>query len=150
MEIIPLWLFPRRKTQPRCAILVGDGKFKLYIASDANQRNELERLFGNSLNDAERRCPALLIPQPAHARGPDTVAVRIEDTTIGYLHPTGARVFLAALAVAGNERAACAATIEARWDPALGEHAYFRVRLDAVMPFKFLDPQVEMTVLKRA
>jgi hypothetical protein len=59
-------------------------------------------------------------------------------------------VFLAALAGAGVERAAFAATIEARWDPALGEHAYFRVRLDAVMPFKFLDPQIEMAVLKRA
>jgi hypothetical protein len=150
MGIIPLWLFRRRKKRSPCAIVVGDGKFKLYIASDANQRNELERLFGNRFSDLEHRCPALLTPRPAHPRGPDTVAVRIEDTTIGYLHPTGARVFLAALAVAGVERAACAATIEARWDPAVGERAYFRVRLDAVMPFHFFDPQLEMTALKRA
>jgi hypothetical protein len=150
MGIIPLWLFPRRKRRPPCAIVVGDGKFKLYIASDAKQRSELERLFGNRVSDLEHRCPALLVPRPAHPRGPDTVAVRIEDTTIGYLHPTGARVFLAALAVAEVERAACAATIEARWDPALGEHAYFRVRLDALIPFKFLDPQAEVAVLKRA
>src|SRR5436305_11932392 len=119
MGISPLWLFPRRKKRSPCAIVIGDGKFKLYIASDANQRSDLERLFGNRL-DLEHRCPALLIPRPAHARGPDTVAVSIEDTTIGYLHSTGARVFLAALELAGVERAACAATIEARWDPALG------------------------------
>jgi hypothetical protein len=76
--------------------------------------------------------------------------VRIEDTTIGYLHPTGARVFLAALCEAGADRAACAAAIEARWDPALGERAFFRVRLDVTIPFKFLEPQIEMAVRKRA
>jgi hypothetical protein len=150
MGIIPLWLFPRRKKRSPCAIVVGDSKFKLYIASDAKQRNALEHLFGSHLNGPEHRCPALLVPRPAHPRGPDTVAVRIEDTTIGYLHPTEARLLLAALAVSGVERAACAATIEARWDPAIGEHAYFRVRLDATMPFKFSDPQIEMAVRKRA
>ena len=49
MGIIPLWLFRRRKKRSPCAIVVGDGKFKLYIASDANQRSDLERLFGNRL-----------------------------------------------------------------------------------------------------
>jgi hypothetical protein len=127
MGIIPLWLFPRRKTQPCCAIVVGDGKFKFYIASDAQQRIELERLFGNRSNDLDPRCPALLIPQPAHARGPDTVGVRIEDTTMGYLHLTAAREFLAALRVVGADRAACAAMIVARWDPGLGDQTYFRV-----------------------
>jgi hypothetical protein len=141
MGIIPPWLFPRKK-QPRCAIVVGDGKFKFYIASDARQRTELERLFGNRSNNADHRCPALLIPRPAHARGPDTVAVCIEDTTVGYLHPTGAREFLAALCVAGADRAACVAMIVARRDPGLGDHAYFRVRLDVTAAFKFLDPKM--------
>jgi hypothetical protein len=150
MGIIPLWLFPGRKKQPSCAIVVGDGKFKFYIASDAKQRSELERLCGSRFNDIEHRCPALLIPRPGHPRGPDTVAVRIEDTTIGYLHLSGARVFLAALALGGADRAACAATIEARWDPALGDHAYFRVRLDATMPFRFLDPPIAREIRKRA
>ena len=150
MGIIPLWLFPRRKMPPRCAIIGGDGKFRFYIASDSKQRGELERLFGSRSNDVEHRCPALLIPRPGHPRGPDTVAVQIEDTTIGYLHPTGARVFLTALELAGADRAACAATIEARWDPALGDQAYFRVRLDATMPFKILDLPVRTAVRKRA
>jgi hypothetical protein len=59
-------------------------------------------------------------------------------------------VFLADLAGVGADRAACAATIEARWDPALGDHPYFRVRLDATVPFKFQDPQIETSVRKRA
>jgi hypothetical protein len=150
MGIIPLWLFPHRKTQPRCAIVVGDRQFKFYVASDGQQRTELERLFRNRSNYADHRCPALLIPQPANARGPDTVAVRIEDTTVGYLHLIGAREFLAALRVAGADRAACAAMIVARWDPGLGDQTLFRVRLDATSPFKFLDPQIEMATRKRA
>jgi len=100
MGIIPLWLFPRRKMPLRCAIVGGDGKFRFHFASDAKQRGELQRLFGNRSNDIEHRCPALLIPRPGHPRGPDTVAVRIEDATIGYLHPTGARMFMAAIAQA--------------------------------------------------
>jgi hypothetical protein len=150
MGIIPFWLFPRRKTQSRCAIVVGDGKFKFYIASDAQQRIELERLFGDRSNNADHHCPALLIPQPANARGPDTVAVRIEDTTVGYLHLTGARDFLAALRTAGADRAACAAMIVARWDPGLGDRTHFRVRLDVKAQFKFLDPQIEMADRKQA
>jgi hypothetical protein len=107
-------------------------------------------LFGNRSNDIEHRCPALLIPRPGHPRGPDTVAVRIEDATIGYLHPTGARMFMAAIAQAGADRAACAAIIEARWDPALSDQPYFRARLDAAMPFKILDLSIGTAVRKRA
>jgi hypothetical protein len=107
-------------------------------------------MFGHRSNNADNRCPALLIPQPANARGPDTVAVRIEDTTVGYLHLTGAREFLAALRAAGADRAACAAMIVARWDPGLGDQTHFRVRLDATAPFKFSDPQIGMAARKRA
>ena len=150
MGIIPLWLFPHRKTQPRCAIVVGDRQFRFYVASDAQQRTELERLFGNRTNNADHRCPALLIPQPADARGPAAVAVRIEGTTVGYLHLTGAREFLAALRMAGADRAACAAMIVSRWDPGLGDQTHFRVRLDVTTPLKFLDPQIEMAARKLA
>jgi hypothetical protein len=150
MGIIQLWLSSRRKTQPRCAIVVGDSQFRFYVASDAQQRTVLERLFGNRSYNADHRCPALLIPQPTNARGPETVAVRIEDTAVGYLHPTGALEFLAALRVAGADRAACAAMIVARWDPGLGDRPHFRVRLDATVPFKFLDPRIEMATRKRA
>ena len=94
MGIIPHWPFSRRKTQPRCAIVVGNGEFDFYVTSDVQQRAPLERLFGNRATDY--RCAALLIPQPATAR-PDIVAVRIEDATVGHLHLTGAREFLAAL-----------------------------------------------------
>jgi hypothetical protein len=107
-------------------------------------------LFGNRSDDIDHHCPALLIPRPGHPRGPDTVAVRIEDTTIGYLHPTGARMFMAALAQAGADRAACAAIIAARWDPALSEQACFRARLDAAMPFKILDLPIGAAARKRA
>src|SRR5258708_32515582 len=109
MGIIPLWLFRPRKMQPRCAIVVGDHQFRFYVASDSPQRTELERLFGNPSNNADHRCPALLIPQPANARGAATVAVRIENKTVGYLHLTAAREFLAALDLAEADRAACAA-----------------------------------------
>ena len=149
MGIIP-WLFPQRKTQPRCTIVVGDGQFRFYVASDAQQRIELERLFGNRSNNADHRCPALLIPQPATARGPAAVAVRIEDTAVGCLHLTAAREFLAALRLAGADRAACAAIIVATWDPGLGHKTHFRIRLDVMVPFKFLDPQIELAARKRA
>jgi hypothetical protein len=140
MGIIPLWLFPRRKNQPRCAIVAGDRQFMFYVASDFQQRIELERLFGNRSIKADYRCPALLIPQ----RGPAAVAVRIESTTVGYLHLTAAREFLTALCLAGAERAACAAMIVARLDPGLGGRTHFRVRLDVATPFKFFDPQIEL------
>jgi hypothetical protein len=147
MGIIPLWLFSRRKTQPRCAIVVGNGEFDFYVTSDVHQRTHLERLFDNRTTDY--RCAALLIPQPATART-DTVAVRIENATVGYLHLTGARELLAALRVFGADRAACAAMIVARRDPALGDQTHFRVRLDATSPFKFLDPRIEMAARKQA
>jgi hypothetical protein len=150
MGTIPLWLFPRRKKDSRCAIVVGDRKFRFYVASDAQQRIELERLFGNRSNNADHRCPALLVPQPANARGPAAVAVRIEGTTVGYLHLTAAREFLTALHTVGVDRAACAAMIMARWDPGLGERTHFRVRLDVTTPLKFLDPQIETAARKRA
>jgi hypothetical protein len=151
MGIIPLWLFPDRKTpQPRCAIVVGDRQFRFYVASDPQQRTELARLFGDRSNNADHRCPALLIPQPANARGPAAVVVRIEGTTVGYLHLTAAREFLAALRLARADRAACAAMIVATWDPGLGDQTHFRVRLDVTAPFKFLDPQIEMAAQKRA
>ena len=150
MGIFPLWLFPGGKTPPRCALVVGDRQFRFYVASDPQQRAELARLYGDRSNDADRRCPALLIPQPANAWGPAAVAVRIEDTTVGHLHLTAAREFLAALRSAGADRAACAAMIVARWDPGLGDQTHFRVRLDVTAPFKFLDPQIEMAARKRA
>jgi hypothetical protein len=123
---------------------VGDRQFRFYVASDAVQRTELERLFGNPSNSADHHCAALLIPQPAKARGPATVAVRIEDKTVGCMHLTAARDFLAALRAEGADHAACAAMILASWDPGLGGQTHFRVRLDVREPFKFLDPPIEM------
>jgi hypothetical protein len=146
MGIIPLWLFRHKKTQPRCAIVAGDRRFMFYVASDSQQRIELERLFGNRSINGDYRCPALLIPQ----QEPAAVAVRIEGATVGYLHPTAAQEFLIALRIAGADRAACAAMIMARRDPGLGGRTHFRVRLDVATPFKFLDPQIEMAVRKRA
>jgi hypothetical protein len=148
MGIIPLWLFPRRTKQLRCAIVVGDHRFRLYVASDPQQRIELERLFGGRPTNTEHRCPALLIPQPARELA--AVAVRIDGTTVGYLHLTAAREFLAALHTAGADRAACAAMIIARREPSLGDRPHFRVRLDVTVPFKFLDPQIETAARKRA
>jgi hypothetical protein len=150
MGIIPLWLFPNRRTLPRCAIVVGNRQFRFYVASDAQQRIELERLFGSRSDSADHRCPALLIPYPANARGPAAVAVRIEGTIVGYLHLTAAREFLTALSAVGADRAACAAMIMARWDPGLGDRTHFRVRLDVATPFKFLDPQIEPAARKHA
>jgi hypothetical protein len=149
MGIIPLWLFPHKKREARCAIVAGDRQFAFYVASNAQQRTELERLFGNRFNDASHRCPALLIPLPANARRPAAVAVLIEGTTVGNLHLTAAREFLAALRIAGADRAACAAMIVVRWDPGLGDQSHFRVRLDVPTPFKFLEPQIEMVARKR-
>ena len=146
MGIIPLWLLWHRKTQPRCAIVAGDRRFMFYVASDSQQRIELERLFGNRPNNADYRCPALLIPR----REPAAVAVRIEGTTVGYLHLTAAQEFLTSLRMAGADRAACAAMIVARLDPSPGGRTHFRVRLDVATPFKFLDPQIEMAARKRA
>ena len=148
--MIPLWLFPNRKTQPRCAIVVGDRQFRFYVASNAQQRIELERLFSSRSENADHRCPALLISQSANAQGPAAVAVRIEGTIVGYLHLTAAREFLTALHSVGADRAACAAMIMARWDPGLGDRTHFRVRLDVATPFKFLDPQIEPAARKRA
>jgi hypothetical protein len=148
MGMIPLWLFPHRRKQPRCAIVAGDRRFRLYVASDPQQRTELERLFGNRPDDTEHRCPALLIPQPAWQ--PAAVAVRIEGTTVGHLHLTAAREFLAALHITGAERAACAAMIIARREPSLGGRTHFRVRVDVTAPLKLVDPQGETAVRKRA
>ncbi len=127
-----------RRKPARCAIVVGDGQFQIYVASTPQQRIELERLCGGRTQDPHR-CPALLIPQPNNARGHNTVAVRIGNATIGYLHYTAAVEFLAALRAGEFERAACGAMIVVRLDPQLGDQA-FRVRLDAAVPFKLADP----------
>jgi hypothetical protein len=82
--------------------------------------------------------PALLVPQPTSTRGGDSVAVRIGNDTVGYLHHTTALEFLAALRPSRFDRAACAAEIVVRPDSQLGDT--FRVRLDAVVPFKLADP----------
>jgi hypothetical protein len=128
----------RRRKPARCAIVVGDGQFQIYVASTPQQRIELGRLCGGRTQDPHR-CPALLIPQPNNARGHDTVAVRIGNATVGYLHHTTALEFLAALRAGEFERAACGAVIVERPDPQLGDQA-FRVRLDAEVPFKLADP----------
>jgi hypothetical protein len=132
-------LFARRRKPACCAIVVGDGQFNFNVASTAQQRFELERLCRGRTPDHPCRCPALLIPQPSNARGRDTVAVRIGDATVGYLHHTTALEFLAALRAGEFERAACGAMIVARPDPQLGDQA-FRVRLDAAVPLKLADP----------
>jgi hypothetical protein len=84
------------------------------------------------------RFPALLIPQPTNARGRDTVAVRIHDVVVGYLHQTTAQAFLAALRTNEFDRGVCAAMLIVRQEPQLGDQA-FRVRLDALVPFKLAD-----------
>jgi hypothetical protein len=127
----------RRRKPARCAIVVGDGQFDFDVTSTAQQRFELERLCSGRTQDPYK-CPALLIPQPTNARGPDTVAVRIGDATVGYLHHTTAVEFLAALRAGEFDRAACGAMIVVRPDPQHGDHA-FRVRLDAEVPFKLAD-----------
>jgi hypothetical protein len=132
-------LFKRRQRSARCAIVVGDGQFDLHVASIAQQRMELERLYGARSGDHCRRFPALLIPQPTNARGRETVAVRVGDATVGYLHHTAALEFLAALRAGDFDRAACGAMIVVRPDPQLGNQA-FRLRLDAEVPFKLAAP----------
>jgi hypothetical protein len=137
MNILERLLARIRGRQPaRCAIVVGDGQFNFDVASTAQQRFELERLCNDRAQDPHR-CPALLIPQPATTRGPNTVAVRIGNATVGYLHQTNAVEFLAALRAGKFERAACGAVIVGRPAPQLGDHA-FRVRLDAEVPFKLV------------
>ena len=128
----------RRRKPARCAIVVGDGQFNFDVASTAQQRFELERLCSGRTQDPYR-CPALLIPQPASARGPDAVAVRIGDVTVGYLQHTAALVFLSALRAGEFDRAACGAMIVGQPDPQNGDQP-FRIRLDADLPFKLADP----------
>jgi hypothetical protein len=131
-------LFEPGKRPARCAIVVGNGRFDLYVASTAQQRMELERLYGGRTGDPHR-FPALLVPQPNNARGRNTVAVRVGETTVGYLHHTTALEFLAALLEGHLDRAACGAMIAVRPDPRLGNQA-FRLRLDAEVPLKLADP----------
>ena len=128
----------RRRKPARCAIVVGDGQFNFDVASTAQQRFELERLCSGRAKDPHR-CPALLIPQPTTAGGRDTVAVRIGNATVGYLHHTTALEFLDALRAGEFERAACGAMIVGRPDPHHGDQA-FRLRLDVEVPFKLADP----------
>jgi hypothetical protein len=128
----------RSRKPARCAIVVGDGQFNCDVASTAQQRFKLERLCSGRTQDPYR-FPALLIPQPNNARGPDTVAVRIGDATVGYLHHTTAMEFLAALRAGEYRRAACGAIIVRRADPQHGDQA-FCIRLDAGVPFKLADP----------
>jgi hypothetical protein len=142
-------LFARRRKSARCAIVVGDGQFGLNVASTAQQRIELERLCDGRAEE-EHRFAALLIPQPSHARGRDTVAVRIGTTTVGYLNQTTALELLTALRAGKFDRAACGSTIDIRPDPLLGDidirpgpllgDKAFRIRLDAMVPFKLADP----------
>jgi hypothetical protein len=49
--------------------------------------------------------PALLVLQPTSTRGDDSVAVRIGNDTVGYLHHTTALEFLAALRPSKFDRA---------------------------------------------
>lgn len=153
MGIIAFWPFSQRKTQrqPRCAIVIGSGRFRYYVTSDVYHQNHLQQLFGNRANswDDDYRCPALLVPQVATAR-PESVAVRIADTTIGYFPLTGAREFLAALRAFGADRAACAAMVIGTWDPALGDHTHFRVRLDVEMPLNFFELSADSEARKLA
>ena len=130
-------LFARRRKPQGCAVVVGDGQFQIYVASTPQQRIELELLSGGR-NQGSQRMPALLVPQPTSARGGDAVAVRLGNQTVGYLHHTTAMEFLAALRPSKFDWAACGAMIVARPDPKLGDT--FRVRLDAVVPFKLVDP----------
>jgi hypothetical protein len=131
-------LFTRKREPARCAIVIGDGQFDLRVTSTAQQRIELERLCGGRTGDPPRFA-ALLIPQPANARGPDTIAVRIGDATVGYLHQTTAVEFLAALRVGDYDRAACGSMIVVMLNAQNGEQT-FRVRLDAETPFKLAEP----------
>jgi hypothetical protein len=132
----------RRKPAPaRCAVAVGDRQFQMYVASNPQQRSELERLC-NGRAEGACRFPVLLVPQPSSPRGRDAVVVRIGETTIGYLHHTTAVEFMTALRANEFERAACAATIIARPDSQLGKQT-FSLRLDAVIPFKLVVPNNE-------
>ncbi len=134
-------LFACKPKYRGCAIVVGDGQFQIYVASTPQQRVELELLCGGR-NEGSRRMPALLIPQPTSTRGHDTtVAVRIGNETVGYLHHTTALEFLAALRPSKFDRAASAAMVVVRPDPELGDT--FRVRLDAVVPFNLVDPPTQ-------
>jgi hypothetical protein len=67
------------------------------------------------------------------------VAVHVGNSTVGHLHHTGALEFLTALREGGFDRGACGAMIVVRPDPRLDDHA-FRVRLDAVSPFRLAEP----------
>jgi hypothetical protein len=131
------WLFARRRNPQGCAVVVGDGQFQIYVASTPQQRIELELLCGGR-DQGARRMPALLVTQLTSTRGDDTVAVRIGNKTMGYLHHTTALEFLAALRPSKFDRAACAAEVVVRPDPQLGDT--FRVLVDAVVPFKLVDP----------
>lgn len=126
------WLFTRKHDPPRCAIVIGDGQFKLHVASDAKHRARLK-----ASGVGTHRYPALLIPQLASPRGSDTVAVRIGEMTVGYLHPTDAQAFLTALRAAKFDRAACGAMVDGVPD---GDLTHYRVQLDATIPFKLEEP----------
>jgi hypothetical protein len=137
MSVLARLFLGRPKIEPaRCAIVVGHGHFKMYVASTPQQRSELERLCDGRAQGA-RRFPVLLFPQPSSPRGRDAVAVRKGEMTIAYLHHTTAVEFMSALRAKEFERAACAATVIARPDPQLGK-TVFSLRLDAEVPFKLV------------
>lgn len=100
-------------------------------------------------NDANPRgagrflCAALLIPQPANTRGPNTVMVRIGAATVGYLHSTAATEFLDALRAKNFDLAACGAMIIPIEQYASDRSVQYRVCLDAAMPFTLKDPVLD-------
>jgi hypothetical protein len=122
-----------------CGVVVGDGQFGFSVVGESHYQLELEGLCGGKTKEgAHDLHAALLLPEPSNPYDKHAVCVKIRDIIVGYLSRDVALDFIRAMNNAGFDRVASEAIIIGGWHRRGAEDGYFGVRLNAVMPFKFL------------
>lgn len=124
-------------SQPKCAIVCGDGEFGIKAVGTSKYQDELETIAGDRTEEgADHLCGALLLPEPTNSHDPDAIAVVISGYVVGYIQSNAAPVLGSALKRGGYDVAGCAAKIVGGWDRGGDDRGHFGVRLNGFLPFE--------------
>jgi hypothetical protein len=148
--------------EPRGAIVVGDGSFRMNAIGASRCQSQIEHLVGQSQIEHliggrtqmgygvvpgynRALFAALLLPETDDPYESHAVRVIIRNVSVGYLEREAAKDFVAALARDDLDRAACMAAVCGGGHRRLHDRdddGLFGVRLDAVIPFRFRAPRI--------
>lgn len=107
-----------------------DGSYPMEVVGESNYQEAIQRVCGkHNRNGYDFKTEALVVREPSNPYDLNAVAVKMNDSTIGYLPRAQAQRVSEQMKEDGIAHAACSATIVGGWRTNQHDEGHFGVRL---------------------